>query len=239
MLPRPRLHATTTSALVGTVAALIVSMLLLVPAQAGLTKISGSMIQDGAIQSQHLAAGLATFPSGTVVAYGGSAAPTGWYLCDGSEYDEVAYPALYTALGTTYGGTASAPLLPDLRGRAVLGKDNMGGTAANRITSGGSGITGTTLGASGGLETVTLTTAQMPSHNHGVTDPGHTHAASQGSYALNVTSGGSGAPTAGATLIGANYTASGTTGVTIQNTGGGGAHNNTPPAIVLNYIVKQ
>lgn len=67
--------------------------------------------------------------------------------------------------------------LPDLRGQVCAGKDDMGGTAASRLTTSGSGVTGTKLGATGGAETVTLTTAQMPVHTHAntVTDPGHTH----------------------------------------------------------------
>jgi hypothetical protein len=52
--------------------------------------------------------------------------------------------------------------MPDLRGRARFGKDNMGGSAANRITSAGSSIAGNTLGASGGAEMVTLAQANLP-----------------------------------------------------------------------------
>ena len=78
------------------------------------------------------------------------------------------YSDLFAAIGTTYGaGDGSTTFnLPDLRGRVAAGRDDMGGSAANRITNGGSGIVGTTLGAAGGAETHTLTTAQIPSHSH-------------------------------------------------------------------------
>lgn len=56
--------------------------------------------------------------------------------------------------------------VPDMRGRITIGRDDMGGSAANRITTGGSGISGITLGASGGTETVILTEANLASHTH-------------------------------------------------------------------------
>jgi microcystin-dependent protein len=70
------------------------------------------------------------------------------------------------------------PRVPDARGRVFAGKDDMGGTAANRLTTAGAGINGTQLGAVGGAQTHTLTTAQLAAHNHGVNDPGHGHGVS-------------------------------------------------------------
>ena len=130
------------------------------------------------------------------------------------------YAALFTAISITYGaGDGSTTFnLPDLRGRAAFGVDNMGGTAANRITSGGSGISGTTLGASGGSETVTLTTAQMPAHTHTVT------AMSGGSSQPGNSSGGSQSNSASS--------------LTTSSQGSNAAHNNMPPAIMLNYVIK-
>lgn len=157
-------------------------------------------------------------PSGSVMPYAGSSAPTDWLLCSGAAVSRTTYAALFAVIGTTYGsGDGSTTFnLPDLRGRAVAGVDNMGGTAANRITSGGSGITGTTLGAAGGAETVTLSTSQIPSHNHTV------------QYANQAGSSVFGAPT------GNNNAGTVNTGLT----GGGAAHNNTQPTMILNYIIK-
>src|SRR5262249_10145195 len=76
--------------------------------------------------------------------------------------------------------------LPDLRGYLLAGKDDMGGAAASRITAGASGIDGSVLGAAGGAQTVTLITAQMPAHGHGVTDPTHNHVVSDPTHVHGV-----------------------------------------------------
>lgn len=103
-------------------------------------------------------------PAGVVLPFAGSTAPTGWLLCFGQTVSRTTYAALFTALGTTYGaGDGSTTFaLPDLRGRIPGGKDNMGGSAASRLTTGGSGVNGSTLGAVGGAEIHTLTNAQLP-----------------------------------------------------------------------------
>lgn len=164
--------------------------------------------------------GIASIPSGVVVPHAGSSEPSGWLFCHGQAVSRASYAALFAALGTAFGaGDGSTTFnLPDLRGRAVFGKDNMGGTAANRLTAAGSGIAGTTLGAAGGAETVTLTTAQMPSHNHSFSYTGAASAENAGA------SGGGSSP-------------SGLGGST-SSAGSDSAHQNTPPALVLNYIVK-
>lgn len=104
-------------------------------------------------------------PSGAVLPFAGANAPSGWLLCFGQAVSRTTYAALFAALGTAYGaGDGSTTFnLPDLRGRVPGGKDNMGGTAANRLTTGGSGVNGATLGAVGGAETHVLTLAQLPS----------------------------------------------------------------------------
>jgi microcystin-dependent protein len=177
-------------------------------------------------------------PPGTVLPFAGATAPEGFLLCDGSAVSRTDYADLFAAIGTTHGaGNGSTTFnLPDLRGRVAAGKDNMGGTAANRITNGGSGVAGTTLGAVGGAEMHTLTTAQMPAHGHGVSDPSHAHAVAAGNAVsgLGVTgraSWGDG------NFFSTFLTNSVFTGVTIQNAGGGGAHNNTQPTIILNYVI--
>ena len=103
-------------------------------------------------------------PAGVVLPFAGSTAPTGWLLCFGQAVSRTTYAALFTALGTSYGaGDGSTTFaLPDLRGRIPGGKDNMGGSAASRLTTAGSGVDGTTLGAAGGAQTHTLTNAQLP-----------------------------------------------------------------------------
>lgn len=109
-------------------------------------------------------------PAGVVLPFAGSTAPTGWLLCFGQTVSRTTYAALFAALGTTYGagdGTTTFAL-PDLRGRIPGGKDNMGGTAANRLTTAGSGVNGLSLGATGGAETHTLTNAQLPSSAIGI-----------------------------------------------------------------------
>lgn len=81
-------------------------------------------------------------------------APYGWLMCDGSLQLISENQALYTLLGTTYGGDGSKTFgLPDLRGRCPLGQ--------------GSGPKGTyVLGAKGGTESVSLTSLQLPEHTH-------------------------------------------------------------------------
>ncbi|HEX5676413.1 MAG TPA: phage tail protein, partial [Alcanivorax sp.] len=96
--------------------------------------------------------------------------PNGWLFCDGRAVSRTTYAALFTAIGTKYGaGDGSTTFnLPDLRGRVPAGRDNMGGTAANRLTTAGSGVDGVALGAAGGSETHVLTGLQMPSHSHSI-----------------------------------------------------------------------
>lgn len=106
-------------------------------------------------------------PAGSEMPYHGGAVPPGWLLMYGQVINIADYPRLFGVLGTRYGGDGVATFgIPDSRGRATIGRDDMGGTAANRVTTAGSGLDGATLGAVGGGETVTLTEAQMPYHNH-------------------------------------------------------------------------
>jgi len=102
---------------------------------------------------------------GTMVAWGGGSVPIGYLACDGSIVAVSAYPDLYSILGNTYcisGCTPSVSFaLPDLRGRVPAGS---GGTILN------------TRGTVAGTETVTLSTAHMPLHSHGIQSSGtHQH----------------------------------------------------------------
>jgi microcystin-dependent protein len=109
-------------------------------------------------------------PIGALMAFAGASAPPRWLLCAGQAVSRNSYSALFAVISTAYGaGDGSSTFnLPDLRGRAAFGLDSMGGTAAGRVTTGGSAISGATLGASGGNQS-------LQSHTHGITDPGHTH----------------------------------------------------------------
>ena len=144
-------------------------------------------------RSRDLGSSSLTLPSGIINPFAGTTAPDGWLLCYGQVLSRSSYPDLFVALSTTYniGGEAGTDFrIPDLRGRAIAGVDNMGGSAASRITSGIAGITATTLGATGGDQRVQLhshtntaaftgTAAShthiQDAHSHSVYDPSHAH----------------------------------------------------------------
>ena len=162
-------------------------------------------------------------PSGTVLPYAGSSAPTGFLLCYGQAVSRSTYAALFTALddGATYGtGDGSSTFnVPDLRGRVVAGQDDMGGSSGDNLTGLSGGVNGDTLGATGGSQSHTITIAEMPAHTHTVT--------------AHENPGGTGNSN-GSETGDSSYDRSSTT----SSTGGGGVHNNVQPTIILNYIIK-
>jgi len=92
---------------------------------------------------------------GEVNIFAGNFAPRGWALCQGQILPISQHDALFSILGTTYGGDGRTTFaLPDLRGRTVIGAGQ------------GAGLTNRPVGQEGGVERVTLTEAQMPTHNH-------------------------------------------------------------------------
>lgn len=108
---------------------------------------------------------LSVVPTGTVLPFAGNLAPDGYLFCAGQTISRTTYADLFATIGTIYGagnGTTTFAL-PDLRGRAVAGKDNMGGTSSNRIAN---VFDGDVLGATGGSETHPLTEAQLAAHSH-------------------------------------------------------------------------
>lgn len=173
-------------------------------------------------------------PPGAGFEWYGANLPAGGYLWqDGSAVSRTTYAALFAEIGVTYGaGDGSTTFnLPDTRGRVTAGKDDMGGTAANRLTTAG-GVAGSTLGASGGSQTHTLTAAQIPAHTHPVTDPTHSHG---GVFTGGGADGSFGVGDNGVT----GSTAAASTGITVgNNTGGGGAHPIVQPTLVANKVIK-
>lgn len=144
--------------------------------------------------------------------------------------------------------------VPDFRGRAIFGRDNMGGSAASRLTS--TTFAGDRLGNSGGAQTHALTEAELAAHDHTITDAGHTHtdAGHTHTTAINYTvSGGGGSSRqwygrTGTLDVSGSSDAkpsssdtadiqSATTGITIDNAGSGTAHNNMPPGAVANVFI--
>lgn len=134
--------------------------------------------------------------------------------------------------------------LPDARGTVAAGRDNMGGTAASKLTTAGSGVNGLKLNTVAGAQNITLDATQIPAHTHpnSLNDPGHTHSLQSGLYVFN---GGPVGLTGGAQPGGTTAntsTGSATTGITITNaanTGGGGAHANVQPTRIRNVIIKR
>lgn len=180
-------------------------------------------------------------PVGGIMDFAGSSAPTGWLICNGASLVRASYPALFVAIGTTYGAADGTHFsLPDCTGRVVAGKES----SATRLTSGGSGVDGGALGAAGGVQTVTLDTTMMPSHTHTATtssDGGHTHTVSL--QQTNKSGNGSVTCVSGNESLNPAYVPSTSSDgahthtLTTAGTGGGAAHNNTQPTIILNKII--
>lgn len=179
-------------------------------------------------------------PPGTIVMSARPTAPSGWLLCNGDAVDRTLYAELYTAIGETFGmgdGTTTFNL-PDMRGRvaAGVGTGTGGGASGTGAPTGGTAITAVALAGWFGSNTVVLDTSMMPSHSHGVTDPGHDHG-------QNGATGGPGSVLVKAETLDtptntAQNTDSATTGISINNTGGGGAHPNLQPTVGLNFIIR-
>lgn len=202
---------------------------------------------DGAFYLQSFYANPYSVPLGGMLPFIAPTTPNSSFVFPfGQGISRSTYSALFALIGTTYGtGDGSTTFnIPDVRGRVIAGVDNMGGSAAGRLTS-ASGMGTGLLGQAGGAETETLTTAQIPAHTHANTlsDPGHAHSGTVSSQGT-VQTGAGGQPGLGGNNTGAvsgTITVNAnTTGVTINNAsqGGGGAHPNVMPAICCNLILR-
>lgn len=104
-------------------------------------------------------------PIGGFLDYVSTTPPNSYFVLPfGQAISRTTYAALFNLTGTTFGvgnGTTTFNL-PDLRGRTVIGLDNMGGSAASRVTTAGSGINGASIGSAGGAQTVALARANLP-----------------------------------------------------------------------------
>lgn len=186
-------------------------------------------------------------PAGTVWDYSLTSAPTGFALAYGQPATGT-WPVLRAALvaaGSPFGTNGTDPLLPDCRSRSLTGKSDMGGVD-NGLWSGGN-----ILGAVSGVQSVTLSLAQIPSHLHNVYAgvETHTHGFSNGQPARSdqaVQTVGGGFAGTGSTTIQAAATgltvrdapAGGGTANQTATAGSGGSHENRHPSLILNKLIK-
>ncbi len=164
-----------------------------------------------------------------IVMFGGNFAPRGWAFCNGQLLAINQNQALFSLLGTTYGGDGRTTFaLPELRGRVALHSGN--GSA-------GPGLTPRPLGQRSGSETNTLNVTQLPSHNHTATMRAESDAGSTGNPTGNLL---------GVVITGANIYAPpvpatevdmSSDSIVVGNTGGGQAVNNMQPYTAVNYII--
>jgi microcystin-dependent protein len=157
---------------------------------------------------------MATAYVGEIRMVGFNFAPSGWAFCDGSLLAISQNDTLFNLIGTTYGGDGQNTFaLPDLRGRSPV---HTGGSLSY------------VQGQSGGVENVTVTTPQLPVHNHPVTAQGG--------------AGNTATPTGGFLAGSAEgQYASAATGVTatlLQNNSGGQPHDNLMPYLTVNFVIS-
>lgn len=155
---------------------------------------------------------------GEVRWFAGNFAPRGWALCDGQLLAISQHDALFSLLGTFYGGDGRTTFgLPDMRGRAMMHSGN------------GSGLTPRNVGTKSGTETVTVNTSQLPSHTH--------------TLGADSTGGDSVLPNdrviskAGRLRVYGAAANSDMDTTSITTAGSGQGHNNMQPYIALNCII--
>jgi microcystin-dependent protein len=152
---------------------------------------------------------------GEIRIFAGNFAPAGWMFCEGQLLPISEYETLFNLIGTTYGGDGQSTFaLPDLRGRIPLHFGN-----------------GFTLAETGGVETVTLTTQQIPAHNHAFL--GSTGLASDANVLNNVVA----QSTQFFPYININPSVV-MAPQSIAPVGGSQPHNNFQPYLCMNYILS-
>lgn len=158
---------------------------------------------------------------GEIRMFGGTFAIRGWAFCNGAQLQISQYDALYSLIGTTYGGDGISVFnLPDLRSRVPIGSGQ------------GPGLQNYPIGQQSGVETVTLVTGNLPAHNHGAgaqSAGGDSNAPGGNTSAWAQASGNS------------RYTTDAPTGAmnsgTIGFFGNNQPHDNMLPFQCINYII--
>lgn len=187
-------------------------------------------------------------PPGMVVDYAAVGAPPGWLVAAGQCVSRTQYASLFGIYGTGWGACDGSTTfgIPDLRGRVTAGADDMGGTAAGRLTT--LTIASPSLGGTGGSQTFTIGTNQLPGHTHnysGTTTFNGDHNHNYSYISISPTGGSFGAS-------GVSYTSPSNTGTTTNSgthqhsysgttdngSGGGQAVNNLQPTAVMTKIIK-
>jgi len=157
---------------------------------------------------------------GEIRMFGGNFAPAGWMFCDGTQLAISQNDILFTLIGTTYGGDGQETFnLPDLRGRVPLhqGTDPKGNNY--------------TLGQNGGVESVTITTQQLPTHNHAFL--ASQAIAGQANASGNVTGQSSSIDWYIQDTPSVNMAAN-----AVAPQGGGQPHENLQPYLCINFIIS-
>ena len=162
---------------------------------------------------------------GEIRMFGGNFAPAGWMLCDGQLLPISENETLFNLIGTTYGGDGQSTFaLPDLQGRVPV---HCGGPQ-NYV-----------LGENGGVETVTLTTQQIPSHNHPITsanNPADANIPNSNTILANM-------GPSGIAQVPCYKAFDGTAQIvmnagSVSPAGGSQPHDNMQPYLVINYIIS-